>query len=360
MGGRTMLKNYYFDVTDQWQGRVDSEEDYDAFRWHQRIRPLDLNSVTEPFSGPLGFGMIGFCCDLGVKRNKGRAGAALGPNLLRKKLSNLPCVFDPGVALYDCGNIVTDGIELEEAQSILAEAVQKILSLNLFPIVMGGGHETTFGHYMGELAHEKEILEEKIRSGRKDENSKVDLGIISFDAHFDMRPYDGGASSGSMFRQIADICEREEMPFAYMPLGIQRHSNTVSLFKEAERLGVPYMLARTLQYGSREEVYEHVDDFMYQHKNAYMTICTDVFSTAFAPGVSAPQALGLDPQAVVPIMKHILRTRKVRGFDICEISPRFDQDDTTASLGAVLIFTVVVTLCQLNGLAVNVGGDYYG
>ena len=58
--------------------------------------------------------------------------------------------------------------------------------------------------------------------------------------------------------------------------------------------------------------------------------------------------------------KHILRTRKIRGFDICEISPRFDQDNTTASLGAVLIFTVVNTICKLKNLAVNTGVEYYG
>ena len=57
-------------------------------------------------------------------------------------------------------------------------------------------------------------------------------------------------------------------------------------------------------------------------------------------------ALGL------PLIKHVLRTRKVRGFDICEISPRFDQDNTTANLGAVIIFAVVNTLCRLNGLSI--------
>jgi len=98
---------------------------------------------------------------------------------------------------------------------------------------------------------------------------------------------------------------------------------------------------------------ERVDTFLYQCKNAYITICTDVFSSAFAPGVSATQSFGADPEAVLPIIKHILRTRKVRGFDICEISPRFDQDNTTANLGAVLIFAVVDTLCGMNHLNVE-------
>ena len=79
-------------------------------------------------------------------------------------------------------------------------------------------------------------------------------------------------------------------------------------------------------------------------------ILRGVFATVIAPGVSAPQSLGLDPEVVLPLLKHVLRTRKVRGFDICEISPRFDQDNTTANLGAVIIFAVINTLCRMNGL----------
>ena len=68
--------------------------------------------------------------------------------------------------------------------------------------------------------------------------------------------------------------------------------------------------------------------------------------------IAAARALILDPEIVLPLIKHVLRTRKVRGFDICEISPRFDQDNTTANLGAVIIFAVVNTLCRLNGLSI--------
>ena len=174
-----------------------------------------------------------------------------------------------------------------------------------------------------------------------------------------MRPYEHGGTSGSMFLQIADICKEKGIPFGYMPLGIQRHSNTVKLFQTAEEHDVKYMLARMIQYGSQDEVYEHVDNFMYQHENVYITICSDVFSAAVAPGVSATQALGLDPEVAIPIIKHVIRTHKVRGFDVCEIAPRFDQDDTTASLGAVLIFAVVTTLCGMNHLSIDVGADFF-
>lgn len=340
------FRNNYVSAMNCWKGRVDSETDYDAFRWHQWVRPLDLSADDEtlqPFEGKLGIAFLGFCSEQGVKRNKGRVGTALAPDFIRGQMSNLPCAFLPEVALFDAGDILCDKITMEEGQKQLGRAVEKLLSLNLFPIVLGGGHETTFGHFLGQY-----------HSLRGSEASgKADLGIVNFDAHFDLRPYENGSSSGSMFRQMADICREDGEPYHYLPLGIQQHSNTVQLFKVAKALGVEYILAKEVQTSGYASILEKVDLFMTGCRNAYVTVCTDVFSSAFAPGVSATQSLGLDPEVVLPIIKHILRTRKVRGFDICEISPRFDQDNTTANLGAVIIFAVVSTLCKMNDLDID-------
>lgn len=329
---------HYVSAMDSWHGRIDSTDDYDAFRWHQWVRPLDLNDGGDALSGRLGFAFIGFCSDKGVARNKGRTGTALAPDFVRGQMSNLPCTFSPEVKLFDAGDIDCGDITLEEGQRELGLAVEEILRRGLFPIVLGGGHETTFGHFQGQHGY------------LRDTEKKFDLGIVNFDAHFDLRPYDMGNTSGTMFRQIADVCRAEGAPYHYFPIGIQQHSNTVSLFKKAEELGVSYVLAKDVQNANVEGVLERLDEFLYQCSDAYITVCTDVFSSAFAPGVSSPQSLGLDPEVVLPLVKHILRTRKVRGFDICEISPRFDQDNTTANLGAVIIFAVVNTLCRLDGL----------
>jgi formiminoglutamase len=244
-----MLKNYV-SVINQYNGRIDSTEDYEAFRWHQIIKPLDLNTQDTPFDLKLGFAFIGFCCDLGVQRNKGRAGAKDGPAAIRGRFTNYACRFSKEVALFDAGNIITEGIDLEEAQELLEKAVQKIRSLNLFPIVLGGGHETTFGHYMGQLSY----LEDT-----KSSNTPVDLAILNFDAHFDNRPYDNGRSSGTMFRQIADLCEEKNMPFGYMPIGIQKHSNTVALFREADKRGTEYVLASEIHNDTVDVVSKKID-----------------------------------------------------------------------------------------------------
>ncbi len=358
------FRNNYVSAMECWKGRVDSETDYDAFRWHQWVKPLDLaagDDELKPFEGKLGIAFIGFCSEQGVKRNKGRVGTALAPDFIRGQMSNLPCAFLPEVALFDAGDILCDKITMEEGQKQLGKAVEKLLSLNLFPIVLGGGHETTFGHFLGQyhsLRGGEEV--EKARRGKIDAApqdgvvpDKAHLGIVNFDAHFDLRPYENGSSSGSMFRQMADICREDGEPYHYLPLGIQQHSNTVQLFKVAKALGVEYILAKEVQTSGYASILEKVDLFMAGCSNAYVTVCTDVFSSAFAPGVSATQSLGLDPEDVLPIIKHIIRTRKVKGFDICEISPRFDQDNTTANLGAVIIFAVVSTLCKMNNLDID-------
>jgi formiminoglutamase len=322
-----------------WQGRVDSRENYDAFRWHQWMKPLDLRQKLPEFSGKTGFALLGFCCDEGIRRNKGRQGAAAAPNIIRRELANLPCSFSSEVCLFDAGNITcTDG-ELMKSQAALAQAVFCLRQAGLFPLIIGGGHETALGHFRGQA----NFIREK--------EGKCNLGIINFDAHFDLRPFSGEGNSGTMFRQIADDARRREEAFRYCCLGIQRSSNTVELFKTAQQLGVNYLLAGDISMQFDEQIMEQLDSFIQSVPNLYVTVCADVFASSFAPGVSAPQPLGLQPEVVLKYLKHILRTHKVVGFDIAEVSPRFDHDQATASLAKVILFAVVDTLCRLKGLA---------
>jgi formiminoglutamase len=69
---------------------------------------------------------------------------------------------------------------MEVQQKSLEKAVEKILDFDLFPLVLGGGHEIALGHYNG-------LLNSKLK---EDQNPKI--GIINFDAHFDLRPYSNG------------------------------------------------------------------------------------------------------------------------------------------------------------------------
>ena len=322
-----------------WSGRVDSECDFDAYRWHQWVKNIDLRRTDlNGYSGKLGIAFIGYCSDEGIKMNKGRTGAAKGPASIRKELANLPCSFTQEVELFDAGNIFSVDYTVEESQKLLSRAVERILDLNLFPVVLGGGHEIAFGHYTGILNHLTK------------HSDKPRIGIINFDAHFDIRPYSNGSSSGTAFRQISDLAGEKGQKYSYFCIGIQRHSNTTSLFKTARELDVDYILAKDIIGNSDWGAFESLDDFIKLQDHIYITICCDVFSSAYAPGVSAVQPLGLDPEMVLKLIKHIVKSNKLVSFDIAEVSPRFDQDNITASLASILIFALVNSLARIQGL----------
>jgi len=118
------------------------------------------------------------------------------------------------------------------------------------------------------------------------------------------------------------------------------------LFKKAEELKVEYVLAKDIDDSSIPGIMNRLTSYIKKHDYIYLTICADVFSSAYAPGVSAPQPFGLHPEIVLKLVKHILGSGKVIGFDIAEVSPRFDEDNRTAKLAAIIIFAVINTLSE--------------
>jgi formiminoglutamase len=328
--------NYRMTEPDMWQGRVDDPTDQDAFRIHQVVQILDLKgplTVTDEKS-PLC--ILGFCCDEGVRRNKGRIGAAEGPVQIRKELAKLPANFVEQATLYDAGNIYCVNGDLESAQHKLTAAVKHLLDNGFRPIVLGGGHEIVFGHYRGVREH---VISKP--------NSLPPL-IVNFDAHLDLRPINEGGTSGTSFNQIAIEHESFNIPFNYICLGTQTYSNTKSLYKRADKLGVEYVDAKDISEANKNLILERVRSLISEHQDIYLTLDFDVLNAANAPGVSSPQPFGMAPEMFLYLVKEVIRTGKVRSFDIAEVSPRYDDDNQTAKLAAVVIYSIINVMFDLN------------
>ncbi|MEN8222427.1 MAG: formimidoylglutamase [Acidobacteriota bacterium] len=332
---REKIKNYSVCSENFWYGRIDDPEDRESFRMHQVIKPLDLNNIRnhKKFTGTTNFCLLGFKSDEGVRRNLGRTGASKGPEMIKREFANMPVTFGIDVNIYDGGDIICKNGDLEYAQEQLASAVKLLLGKNLFPVILGGGHSVALGNYNG-------IKEHLYETGSK----KNIPGIINFDAHLDFRPFDKGGSSGSMFYQIADKNKTENQEFRYLCIGAQTYSNTISLFKRTESYGGEYILAKDILGDDQIKTEGKVDEFVLKNEHIHLTLCCDVFNSAFAPGVSAPQPFGLDPEIVLTLIKQILRSGRVVSFDIAEVSPRFDHDNITAKLAAVIIYAVLNTM----------------
>lgn len=295
-----------------WQGRLDGEE----LLYHRLFQRVNKESNYDLVSKN-DFVLHGFAVDEGVRRNKGRQGAKSAPDIIRKNMANFPVIF-PDFSLLDFGNITCEDRNLESAQNLLTKNVSKVLLKGGKSLVLGGGHEVTFGHYLG------------IRTAFPE----LKIGIINFDAHFDNRqPESGvGASSGTGFWQIA-----QEGEINSLHIGIQRNSNTLKLFDTAHQLGMKYILADELFFENLPSVYERVNELAEAVDALYMTICMDVFNASIAPGVSASAYNGIFADAAfMHVYKHILRNEKLAALDIAEVNPDFDIQDRTARLAASL------------------------
>lgn len=299
-----------------WQGRIDSVVDKDAFRWHQNI---NLNS------NQAGLSLLGFECDIGVMRNKGRVGAKAAPNLIKAQLANLPSHSELQQNIFDAGNVSCVDDALENAQAELAKHTSDLLAKNLRHINLGGGHEIAWASFLG-MANYAEKL---------DKTPKI--GIINFDAHFDIRPADE-ASSGTPFAQAAEHCKKNGWPFNYCALGISETGNTKALFKTADGLGVNYRLDRHMSLQHLADAKKQLSDFMQKVDYIYVTVDLDAFPAGVAPGVSAPATRGISLEIVEPLVKQIVASGKLKLADIAEYNPKYDIDNRTAKLAARLVF----------------------
>ncbi|MDV6379392.1 formimidoylglutamase [Sporosarcina sp. GW1-11] len=304
-----------------WSGRTDSKTNRSAFRMHQIVQLSELKeSVTNKTCA-----LIGFSSEEGVRRNNGRLGAAEGPNALRSELAKLPWRMPAECQLFDMGTIVCEGTQLESAQAELGAAVRQCLEKNANPVILGGGHETAYGHYLG--------VREFIGPDAK-------LGVINIDAHFDLRSYEEQPSSGTMFKQMLDTDPNVE----YLVLGIQEFGNTDILFQEADAQGVSYVLEQEISSGHMDDTLQKIAFFIEQQDYILLTLCSDVLNAAVAPGVSAPSPFGLDPLTVRSFIQMVASHEKALSFDISEINPALDQQNQTVKLGAYLTNEAIVAL----------------
>jgi formiminoglutamase len=307
---------------EHWQGRYDGDAP-DLKRWHQHLRYMNLEHPGLAPANKGAVAILGFACDEGVRRNQGRIGAAQGPAALRAACASFP-IHEACPELWDVGTVHCPDQDLEQAQASLGQCVTQLLALGYRPLLFGGGHEITYGHYLG--------LRQAYPRAR--------IGIVNFDAHFDIRPVDPavGPSSGTGFWQITQA----DSLVSCLTLGIQPHSNTAQLFALAKAAGLQYHTGAEFNYEDRPTLLQHLRTWERDVDLIYVTICMDVFAAAFAPGVSAPANIGILPDKVFrDCLQLLLQSPKCMTMDIAELNPSLDIDRHTARLAAAWAYAYV-------------------
>lgn len=275
--------------------------------------------------------LIGFPQDEGVRRNHGREGAAAAPDEVRRWLYRLTTGDPRGdVDLarrppLDLGNVRITG-PLEESQQALAEVVAAVLQAGAVPVVLGGGHETAWGHYLG-----------YVRAG-------VPLAIVNIDAHLDVRSCAAGAGhSGSPFYQALEHPTRPLPGDRYICLGAQPHAVSRSHYAYARAAGC---VVHWRDEGTplRELLAGECERLAKKGCRVYVTVDADAVCAADVPGVSAPNALGFAGAEVAACARFAGRATAVASLDLVEINPRHDRDGQSARWAAATVWNFLVGL----------------
>lgn len=287
-------------------------------------RWLTANGLTETTRVAL----LGFPSDEGVRRNGGRPGAADGPRALRQALYRMaPDAREiaPFTALLeqtaDLGDVPVTG-DLEVDQQRLAAVVAALLLRGVVPVVLGGGHETAFGHFLGYAA-----------AGR-------DVAILNWDAHADVRELaDGRGHSGSPFRQALEHLSGRCLGYGVVGLHPWRVAAAHVDWLRRRGARVEWLDELT------EERIDHLAAFAPDPSMASFDL--DVVEAGAAPGVSAPGAGGLDVRLWLRAAAACGRSPSFTSFEVVELNPRVDVDGRTAALAALTVWHL------LRGLAVR-------
>ncbi len=319
--------------TGSWSGRLDGDGP-DHARWHQQIRQIrqirhtgDTGGVVEAEAAHADVAVVGFACDEGVRRNQGRPGAAEGPDALRRALAGVP--LHAPMELVDLGNIAVDDGDLEAGQARLGEVVAAAVDTHRLVVVLGGGHETAYGSYLGWVGSSR-------ARGQR-------TGILNLDAHFDLRD-EPRATSGTPFRQIARAEATAGRPFRYGVLGISGAANTAALFRTADALDVAYLTDHQCQPRHLDQVTDFVAGFLSGIDLLHLSIDLDVLPGERAPGVSAPAAYGVPMETLIEVCRQVAASGKAALVDVVELSPGHDVDARTARAAARLVHELVSAL----------------
>jgi formiminoglutamase len=330
-----------------------SGESSSAAEWFSRLEPAvrpdylprrpddpRLGEIVEFWNGdwaalrPGRAVLIGFPQDEGVRRNGGRTGAAEAPREIRRFLYRFtPWDGASAVSLdesppLDIGNVRIDGT-MEHSQELLGRIVGDVLKSGAVPVVLGGGHETAFGHFLGYA------------------KANLPLGIINIDAHLDLRPtINGLGHSGSPFRQAIEHRPFRLLGGAYVCIGAQPNCVSREHWRYARKSGCAVHWGSSLWGGTAKCFDEELQRLEKTGEHIYVSIDADAVRMMEVPGVSAPNSVGLIGGEVL-LCARIAGTRKaVSSLDLVEINPRFDRDGQSSRWAALVIWHFLIGLAK--------------
>ena len=275
----------------------------------------NLSDLISPSSRQAAVGLIGAPLAAGSV-TPGRCD--LAPGLLRQTwrrigLYDVETGRELSAKVYDRGDVELAGLTIEQATPVIRDAVAQSTEAHALTLLVGGNNALTRPAVLG-------------LGGALDE-----IGLITLDAHFDMRDTDAGLSNGNPVRALIE----DGLPGANIAqVGLASFANSRAMHEDAveagnlvvtigdvRRDGITHALGRAL---------DHV-----AHCDALVIDCDiDVIDRAQFPAAPGARPGGMRVEDFYHAVRRLASDPRVRVIDLTEWDPPLDATDLSALTAA--------------------------
>ena len=240
------------------------------------------------------------------------------PQLLRQTLKRIG-LYDVETRrelssrIADRGDVALDGLSIEDASPLIRDAVRASFETHALTLLVGGNNAVT-------------------RPGVLGLGLPLDrIGLITLDAHFDMRDVDQGLSNGNPVRALI----ADGLPGANIAqVGLASFANSRAMHDDAVAAGNLVITIGDVRANGIERAIGRALDHV-AHCEAIVVDCDiDVIDRAQMPGAPGARAGGLAVHDFFAATRRLAADSRVRVIDLTEWDPSLDPGDLSALTAA--------------------------
>ena len=209
------------------------------------------------------------------------------------------------IKIIDLGNVTADFRNPREHYKRAEEVARKVFSSNTTLISIGGDHGIPI----------------PIMRALPEGNPVV---LIQIDAHMDWRDEVNGEKEGysSPIRRASELKSIKSI----FQIGLRGvGSGRQKEFEDAKAYGSNLISAYEVHDVGIKNILKKIPD----GSNFYITVDADGIDPTIMPAVNAPTPGGLNWMQIRELIHGIVKKGRVVGFDLVEISPKFEKGNTT-------------------------------
>ena len=259
-------------------------------------------------------GLVGAPLGLGSVTPGGcdQAPARLRATLRRTGLYDIDTGRELSSRIADHGDAAIAGLPIDEATPIIREAVAKAVERRALTLIAGGNNAVT-------------------RPALQALGDLRSVGLITLDAHLDMRDLDQGLSNGNPVRALM----QDGLPGANIAqVGLAPFANTQAMHRDALDAGNCLVSMADIRRDGIEAAIDRALDHVGHCETLFLDCDIDVIDRAQMPGAPGARPGGMAVEDFFWAARMLAGDSRVRAIDLIEWDPPLDQTDLSALTAA--------------------------